>query len=206
MSYSQVKSVNFSEGETLTWFPFIFLVLTFWVLHFPGLLLFFGIACSSSSFIENNEGFGYLVVGSLSLKRFEYTYVNFPGWKVSLPLLIIATHSLFSLFVFRKTLPFHCHFMTIFLFCLGNAYHCCIGQCSSDCSFPIFFVWKLKRTKIFIINYKNSQLNQYQAIYCCNNLQLKWLKWLMFTQMSILQCLHLRGKNYSQHLSVFMVR
>lgn len=42
--------------------------------------LFLGVACKSSCLNKNNERLGiYLVVGSISLKWFERTYVYFPG-------------------------------------------------------------------------------------------------------------------------------
>ena len=112
MSYSWVKSANFSEGETLIWFPFSFLIFTFSILRFAGLLLFFGVACSSSCLVKNKEGFGYLALGSPSLKWFEHTNSHLPGWKFSLHLYPFLS----SLFVFRKMVPFYCHYMTSFFY------------------------------------------------------------------------------------------
>ena len=96
------------------------------------------------------------------------------------------------LFLFRKTVPFHCHYMTyLFYFdCVTLIIVAWENAAVIVLSHP--FVWKQKQTKRFTKKYKNSQLNQYQTISFCNNLRLNWSNWLMFTQISILQYLHLK--------------
>ena len=81
------------------------------------------------------------------------------------------------LFLFRKTVPFHCHYMTsLFYFdCVTLIIVAWENAAVIVLSHP--FVWKQKQTKRFIKKYKNSQLNQYQTISFCNNLRLNWSNW-----------------------------
>ena len=119
-------------------------------------------------------------------------YVLFPGWKFSLPLIIIATHS----GLFSSLLGKGCHFdaTTWLLFFYFDCVILLIVTWENSAAIVLshIFMWKQKQTKRFITNYKNSQLNQYQAISFCTNLRLNWSNWLMLTQISILQNLHLK--------------
>ena len=152
MSYSWVKSANFSEGETLIWFPFSFLIFTFSILRFAGLLLLFGVACSSSCLVKNKEGFGYLALGSPSLKWFEHKYVHFAAWMKVFPAFTYHGYLfLSSLFIFRKMVPFHCHNMTYLFYFVWVTLVIVAWANAAGIVLSHFFMWKLKQMKILYI-------------------------------------------------------
>ena len=86
---------------------------------------------------------------------------------------------LFYLFVFRKMVPFHCHYMTSLFYFVWVTLIIVAWANTAAIILSHFFIWKLKQTKVFITNSKNSQLNQYKAFCFFNNLKLKWSKWLI---------------------------